>query len=69
LHSNVVAPAAANANDAPEEATAPLGPLAIEVSGATVSTDHVRVAGDASAFPTASIPRTENVCSPSLRPE
>jgi hypothetical protein len=40
------------------------GPDAIAVSGATVSTVNVRVAGVPSAFPAASVARTEKVCDP-----
>ena len=47
----------------------PLGPLVIEVSGALVSTVHVRVAGVASMLPAASFARTENVCEPFASPE
>jgi hypothetical protein len=61
LHSNEPASVAENPNEAAAEETAPLGPVAIDVFGATVSTVHVRVAGDASTFPTASIARTEKV--------
>ena len=39
----------------------PLGPLVIEVFGATVSTVHVRVAGVWSTFPAESFARSENV--------
>ena len=60
---------ALNPNDAEAELTVPLGPLVIEVSGAVVSTVHVRVAGVASTLPAASLARTENVCDPSARPE
>ena len=58
-------------NDAePDPIVAPsAGPPVIVVSGAVVSTVNVREAGEASTLPTASIARTENVCSPSLRPD
>ena len=46
----------------------PLGPAVIEVSGAVVSTVHVRVAGVASTSVAPSLARTENVCDPSARP-
>ena len=36
---------------------------------AATSTVHVRIAGDASAFPALSIARTENVCAPLASPE
>ena len=39
----------------------------IDVSGATVSTVNVRVAGVMSTLPAASVARTENVCSPSAK--
>src|SRR5690349_13963481 len=45
-------------------AVAPLGPAVIVVSGATVSTVHVRLAGVASGFPRLSNARTWNVCEP-----
>ncbi len=38
------------------------------VSGAVVSTVHVRLAGEESAFPAASVARTRNVCEPSPSP-
>ena len=44
----------------------PAGPLA-DVSGAVVSTIHVRVAGLASVLPSASFARTWNVCCPCAR--
>ena len=43
----------------------PAGPPSIAVSGACVSTVHVRLAGDPSVFPAASVARTWKVCSPS----
>jgi len=42
------------------------GCAVIETVGAAVSITHVRVAGDASTFPAASIARTANVCDPSV---
>ena len=51
------------------DATVPLGPESSTVSGAIVSTVHVRDAGDASALPTPSTARTRNLCSPSARAE
>ena len=48
--------------------TLPVGPVRIEVSGAVVSTVHVRVAGVWSSLPAASVERTENVCDPCVRP-
>jgi hypothetical protein len=56
-----------NANDAELDATVPAGPLESEVSGATVSTVHVLVAGEASTLPDESVARTENVCAPCAR--
>jgi hypothetical protein len=50
----------------------PLGPEPIDVSGAVMSgggavlTVNERLAGDASAFPAASVARTETLCAPSL---
>ena len=57
------------ANVAVLDETVPVGPLVIEVFGATLSTVHVRVAGVASTLPAASLARTENVCEPFARPE
>jgi hypothetical protein len=51
------------------ELTVPLGPLVIDVFGATVSTVQVRVAGVWPTFPAMSFARTENVCEPCARPE
>ena len=64
-HSNVegVSPDV-NAHVGVVSLVAPLGPPVIVVSGATVSTVHVRVAGVASTLPTASRARTWNVCEP-----
>jgi hypothetical protein len=42
------------------------GDPVIVVVGATVSTVNVRVAGEGSVFPAASVARTETVCEPSL---
>jgi hypothetical protein len=55
-------------NDADAEATTPLGPDEIVVSGGVVSTVHERAAGVASTLPAASIARTRNVCDPSAMP-
>ena len=44
----------------------PLGPESITVSGADVSTEKSRVAGDASTLPAESMARTRKVWSPSL---
>ena len=68
-HSNVE-PAfeASNVNDGEALLVAPVGPPVIVVSGAAVSTVNVRVAGEASTLPAASIARTANVCSPAARP-
>ena len=62
LHSNV-APASVEvkANMAVVTETVPLGPLVIDVFGATVSTVHVWVAGVASTLPRPFFARTENV--------
>jgi hypothetical protein len=51
-----------------EDLVAPDGPLPIVVSGATVSTVNVRVAGEASWLPTGSVARTRNVWEPLPRP-
>ena len=45
-----------------------VGPVAIVVSGATVSTVQVREAGEASTLPAVSVARTWNVCEPCARP-
>ena len=62
LHSNV-APASLdeNVNDGEAPLVGPAGPVLIVVSGATVSTVKVRVAGVASCCRRASVARTENV--------
>ena len=46
----------------------PEGPDVIAVSGATVSTVKVRVAGVWSVLPAASLARTRKVCAPWPRP-
>src|SRR5687768_4834103 len=70
LHSKVApVSVAVNENVALLEYMFPLGPLVIDVFGATVSTVHVRVAGDASTLPTPSFARTEKVCEPFAKPE
>ena len=48
--------------------TEPVGPLLIVVSGAIVSTVHVREAGDPSVLPAGSVARTWNVCEPCESP-
>ena len=53
-----------NSNDAVVDALVPEGPEVINVSGATASTVHVRVAGEASRLPAASFALTANVCEP-----
>ena len=50
-----------NVNEALELFTVPDGPVTIAVCGAVASTLHVREAGVASTFPTASVARTSNV--------
>ena len=58
-----------NSKDAAVDATVPEGPVAASVvSGAVVSTVHVRVAGLWSTFPARSVERTEKVCEPSESP-
>ena len=69
LHSNEEPTSDENWNDAEPEATVPDGPVAAsDVSGAVVSTVHVRVGGDASVLPRPSLARTEKVCGPSESP-
>jgi hypothetical protein len=53
-----------NVNAALVEATAPLGPVRIVVSGAIESTVIVRVAGVGSGAPVTLSARTANVCEP-----
>src|SRR5436309_632839 len=60
---------AANANAADDDATVPLGPAEMAVSGGVVSTSHAACAGEASALPAASSARTWKACCPSARPE
>ena len=68
-HSKLVPPSGElNAIVALSDPSTALGPLSITVSGATVSTVQVTLAGLASTFPAASIARTSNVCEPSLNP-
>ena len=70
LHSNVeLASVDEKPNEAAPEATVPLGPPVIEVSGAVASTVQVRVAGVGSTSVAPSLARTENVCDPSARLE
>ena len=57
-----------NVNAADVLATVPAGPLVIVVSGAKVSTVHVRLAGVASVFPAPSVARTLKVCAPWASP-
>ena len=65
LHSKVE-PASVELNEmlALVEATVPVGPEPIVVSGATVSTVQVRVASVGSTLPAASVARTRKVCDP-----
>ncbi len=65
LHSNATPVSVdENAKLADVALTDPVGPAVSVVDGAVTSTIHVRVAGEPSTFPTASIARTENVCDP-----
>ena len=64
LHSNVAPASLLNAN----EDEGPVVTAPSVVSGAVVSTVNVRVAGVGSILPSASLARTENVYSPSVRP-
>jgi hypothetical protein len=57
-----------NVNEAVVVVTVPVGPELIVVCGAVVSIVHVRVAGEASRFPTPSVARTRNVCDPAASP-
>jgi hypothetical protein len=50
------------------EATVPVGPESIVVSGAAVSSVQVSSAGVGSALPAASIARARKLCGPSERP-
>ena len=52
-------------NAAVVDATVPLGPVEMVVSGAVVSTVHARDAGVPSTLPCASSARTRRVCEPS----
>ena len=63
-HSNVAPASLVKANEAEFVLMVPVGPLVIVVSGATVSTVNVRVAGVGSRLPAASRARTSNVCVP-----
>jgi hypothetical protein len=66
-----VEPASDDVNeiDAVDELIVPDGACVIEVSGAPLSTVHVRVAGVASLLLAASVAVTVNVCEPSASPE
>ena len=69
LHSKWAPPSAdEKVNEASFEATGPVGPPPMVVSGAIVSTVHARVAGVWSTFPAPSTARTPNVCAPSASP-
>ena len=70
LHSNVL-PASVewNVKLALDEPDGFDGDVSITVSGAAVSTVHVKVAGLASVLPALSVARTSKVCEPSARPE
>jgi hypothetical protein len=57
-----------NPNVGVESFVSPVGPDVIVASGATVSTVQVKLAGDWSTLPAASIARTSNLCEPWLRP-
>src|SRR3954471_20304039 len=59
---------AAKVNETDEGAGCVPGPVAITVSGATVSTVNSVVAGVGSTLPAASLARTENEYPPSARP-
>ena len=49
-----------------ESFVSPVGPAAIAVSGASVSTENARLAGVSSTLPAASVARTSKVCAPSV---
>jgi hypothetical protein len=59
---------AVNVNAAVVAFSGPVGPLVIVVFGATVSTVQLRVAGEPSGVPAASVARTAKVCAPCARP-
>jgi hypothetical protein len=68
-HANVAAASGdENVNDTLEVVTVPFGPASMDVSGAVVSTVHVRDAGVGSG-PAPLTARTANVCDPSVSPE
>lgn len=56
-----------NVNAADVDDVGPAGPESMLVSGAPVSTVHVRCAGVGSALPSGSVAVTRNVCVPSSR--
>ena len=68
LHSNEPPLSPVKVNDAEVEATVPLVPPVMVVSGGVVSTVKVRDAGVWSVLPEASLARTEKVCEPSPSP-
>lgn len=67
-HSNVAASVAVNSNVAELDATVPLGPDVIVVSGGVLSTTQVRLAGVGSGAPAPSIALTWKLCAPSPSP-
>ena len=65
MHSNVEGVSVElNVNDGEATFVVPVGPPVMVVSGATVSTVNVRVAGEASTLLAPSVARTENVYVP-----
>ena len=64
MHSKVAPASEEKAKLARAELVSPLGPESIAVSGAAVSTVHLRNAGVASVLPAASLALTEKVCEP-----
>src|SRR5206468_1903427 len=65
LHANVAGSLAVNVKPALIDGIVPLGPLVITVSGGSLSTLQLRVAGAGSTLPARSRARTANECAPS----
>jgi hypothetical protein len=65
-HWKVAVSLAENSNVGVESFVVPVGPAVMVVCGATLSTVMLRIAGERSMLPAASLARTSNVCGPWL---
>ena len=68
LHSKLAGSVAEKVKLAVVSAVGSAGPDMIVVSGAVRSTVQLKLAGDPSVFPAASVARTSNACAPSASP-